>query len=676
MMKELRRVLCLLILVCAICPSAQAKEQEKDVELEKMVVTATKGERPVDLVPASVTVITREDIESMPVQGGVDDLLQDIAGVYVRNTSGFNADGASNSVYMRGMGGMAKQCRVLVLKDGVPLNDVHGGYVEFNEIAVEDVERIEVVRGAASSLYGSQAMGGVINIITRKPEKNIKTEISGGYGTFNTWTAGARNSATVGKFSYTVSGTHMESDGYQETPEEDRTEFNSADCAIERDNFSGKLRYDIDPTFSVELSGNHHNNERTGKYNLIKDFRLYENEIDRLDFHLDKKWESLTFQAALFGSDLFSGYDHAKSKTYDVVDYNSETNGKDLGGSFQVSFGLGRHHFLAIGADCRMTDLDKAYNYLTTDRIRNNGGKQDMYSVFTQDEIFLFNEKLILNLGARYDWWKSHGGYGLDTSYSPDTARFEDRTDGALNPKFAVRYRLTDSISFRGSAGTAFRAPTLPNLYQGDYSYGTTTYRGNPDLEPERSVSYDLGIDLKFKDTVSFSASVYHTDIKDSLNLVTVDAANHIKQYKNLGKVTAKGLELEAQYRVAKPLTFFAAYTLNSSKIDEYEDDRSLEGKYLPWLPKDQTSFGVVFSDPSICTARLSGRYVGTIYDDDENKEEVGDYFTADLKLSRTFFNHVEASLDVFNIFDKDYQETESGENPGRIVMGNITLAF
>lgn len=663
-------------LVFVICPFSQAKGQEKEVELEKTVVTATKGERPVDLVPAAVTVITREEIEKIPVQSGIDDLLQDLAGVWVRNTSGFNSDGASNSVYMRGMGGMAKQCRVLVLKDGIPLNDVHGGYVEFNEIAVEDVERIEVVRGSASSLYGSQAMGGVINIITRKPEKEFSTEIKSGYGTFNTWNAGIRNSATIGKFSYVISGMRLESDGYPETPTEDRTSLNSADCSIERDNVSGKIRYAFDSTCSLALSGNHHRNERTGKYNLIKDFRLFEENIDRLDLHFDKRWGDVKLQAALFNSDLYTGYDHARYRFYDIVDYDSETNGEDVGGNLQISFGLGQQHFLTVGGDCRKAELDKRYNYKTTYRIRNNGGNQDIYSVFAQDEIFLFAEKLILNLGARYDWWESNNGYSLDTNVSPITKKFDDRRDGSFNPKFAARYRLTDGISLRGSVGTAFRAPTLPNLYQGDFVYGTTTYKGNPDLKPEKSVSYELGTDLKFTDVFTVSASVYQTNMTDGINLITTDTVNHIKQYKNIGEVEIKGLELETRYRILPALTAYGTYTVNSSKIAKFEENRELEGNDLPWLPVYQASAGLLYINPRFFTARVNGRYVGTIYDDDENEEETGNYFTADLKISRKFSKYIEASLDIFNILDRNYQETESVENPGRIIMGNIKLMF
>jgi outer membrane receptor protein involved in Fe transport len=677
---KLKMLICLAVLmlgggVAAAAAESAATEME-DVEMEDVVVTATKSERAVDLVPAAVTVITREEIEKIPVQDGVDDLLQDLAGVWVRNTSGFNSDGASNSVYMRGMGGMAKQGRVLVLKDGVPLNDVHGGYVEFNEIAVDDVERIEIVRGPVSSLYGSQAMGGVINIITRKPEKNFRTEIEGGYGTFDTWNAKIRNSATIGKFSYSISGMRLESDGYQEVPADERTATNSADSRVKRDTYSGKIRYEFDSTCSLELSGNHHHNERNGKYNLIPDFRLYEGDIDRLDLHFRKERDGVELQATVFGSDLDTGYDHARSGSYNTIDYDSETRGKDLGGSLQVGFPLGRQHFLTLGGDYRKAELDKKYNYYTTYRIRKNGGKQDVYSLFAQDEIFLFDEKLILNLGVRYDLWKSFDGYGLDTDTSATMVDYDDRTDDSLNPKIAARYRLTDWLSLRGSVGTAFRMPTLPNLYQGDYSYGVTIYQGNPDLDPERSISYELGVDLRFNDAFSIKTTVYQTDIDDSINLITTDIVNHVKQYKNIGEVKIQGLEFEAEYRFSPELSVYGTYTLNSSKIEEFEEDPELEGKYLPWLPKQQGSIGLVFNDPKLFSLRLNGRFVGKIYDDDLNEKEAGGYFTADAKLSRKFTDYLEASLDATNIFNRDYQDTQSVQNPGRIVMANVKVSF
>ncbi|MBN2706502.1 MAG: TonB-dependent receptor, partial [Deltaproteobacteria bacterium] len=525
-------------------------------------------------------------------------------------------------------------------------------------------------------LYGSQAMGGVINIITRQPEKQCRTEIESGYGTFDTWSATVRNSATLGKFSYALSGTRLESDGFKEVPKDDRTAKNSASSSIERDNLSGKLRYEFDPSCSLELSGSHHRNQRHGQYNLIQGFRLYENDIDRLDLHFRKQWGGVELQATLFGSDLESGYDHAKAGTYDKVDYASETHGQDWGGAMQVGFALDRRHFLTLGGDFRQADLEKQYNYYTTNRLRKNGGEQDSYSLFVQDEIFLFDEKLIFNLGARYDLWKNSAGYGLDTVTSAAMVDYDDRTDQAFNPKFAARYRLTDRLSLRGGVATAFRTPSLPNLYQGDYSYGVTLYKGNPDLEAEKSVSYELGFDLRPLDSLSLKGTVYQTDIDDSINLITTDSANHIKQYMNIGKVEIQGLEVEADYCFSSVLSFYGTYTLNRSKINDYKENPELEGKDLPWLPKWQAALGLIFNDPKLFALRLNGRYIGKIYDDDLNTKEAGDYFTADLKLSRQFTEYLEGSLTATNLFDRDYQDSQSDQNPGRIIMARFKVSF
>ncbi|RLA92715.1 MAG: TonB-dependent receptor, partial [Deltaproteobacteria bacterium] len=143
----------------------EAKEMEEEVELEEVVVTATRHETPVEEVPASVTVITREQIEASSGMR-VDDILRKYAGIDVRRPSGFLSHSAT--VSMRGMGSMPG--RTLVLLDGIPLNKADTGTVNWDLLRAEDIERIEIVRGPASALYGSNAMGGVINIITRKPE--------------------------------------------------------------------------------------------------------------------------------------------------------------------------------------------------------------------------------------------------------------------------------------------------------------------------------------------------------------------------------------------------------------------------------------------------------------------------------------------------------------------------
>lgn len=263
-MKDLKVIVVIIgIMSFALSQASWAGEQEV-IKLGEVVVTATRTERPIESVPASVTVITSEDIEKSPAHSA-DELLRELAGVTVRHYQGILSSSTTNSVTMRGLVGT--EGRVLILRDGVPINDSYGGAVEWNEVDVDDIERIEVVRGAGSALYGSNAMGGVINIITKKPEKEIKTSVETGYGSMNTWLVSLKNSATLGKFGYYISGGYLESDGYCDVAKEKRKSYHT-DKEVERHNIGGKLTYEVDPSSSCALSSSHYRQEDTGRYKI------------------------------------------------------------------------------------------------------------------------------------------------------------------------------------------------------------------------------------------------------------------------------------------------------------------------------------------------------------------------------------------------------------------------
>jgi iron complex outermembrane receptor protein len=651
--------------------AARAASEEPVYSIGDVVVTATRTERSLEDVPASVTVITRDEIEKMPAQSA-DELLRNVAGVYVKHAVGLNTAGTYNMVYMRGLGGTS-EARVLVLQDGVPINDSQTGAVEWNEIPIQDIERIEVVRGPGSALYGSNAMGGVINIITRKPDKEFKTVVEGGYGSLETYKVSLRNSASFGKFGYSVSGSRMDSGGYCESPPESRTSTTDDKAESAKNNIGGKLTYDIDPTSSVSFTGSYYHYDKTGKYTLIPDFNLYAQDALRGMLNYKKKWDALDLQMTVFGTDHDSSYDSAKSPAYKALDYTSDADYDDFGANLQTGFALGQHNYLTVGGDFKRGTLDSNYDYKSTVRTKTSGGKQDVISGYAQDELNFFDQKLILTLGARYDWWHSLDGYSNDTSAKNET--FEDRTDSAVNPKAAAIFHATDHISLRAAVGRAFRSPDLNNIYRGDWTYGTVTYRGNPDLGPEDLVSYEAGIDVQATKNFSLKTTLYHTDAKDLIYIINTPTPN-LKQYTNVGKVEIEGLEMEGELRVTPHLMFFSNITFDQSEIKEFEENRSLEGNYLTGTPKNKAVIGFVYDNPDILTLRVDGRYVGVIYDDDANKTEVGKYFTVDLEASRKITKNIEAILQISDLLDEEYQENSSSISPGRIVMGSLRISF
>ncbi len=651
------------------------KEGRKAVKLEEMVVTATRTERPIGSVPASVTVITRKDIERSPAQSA-DELLEDVAGVFVRHPTGVSAAGTNNIVYMRGLGGKTEG-RVLVLKDGVPINDPQTQGVEWNEIDIDDIERIEIVRGPGSALYGSNAMGGVINIITKRPTKKIKTIFRSGYGSRDTWRVALSNSGTIGRLGYYISGRRLESDGYCETPEyRKKPGRNTANAGTKRDNYSAKLTWDLDPTSSLTLSGSHHFNRRRGKYNLIPDFRLFTEDINRGSLHFKKSWDNTEMLATIFGSDHNTSYDAARYPAYSSIKYLSKGDMGDIGGDLQVSMGLGNHQTLTFGTDCRRGKLNKHYDYKSSTREVRSGGKQLYISFFFQDELDLLDDRFIFTLGGRYDRWKNYKGYSYDSKLSSKETRYNKRTDSTFNPKFAVLYHLTDSTSLRGAIGRAFRSPTLNNLYKPYWSYGFWTYQGNPDLGPEKLWSYEFGLDQKIGSKFTFRATAYQDNARDFIYIVTADAAKGIRKWENIGRVRIRGIESEADYRPDPEWLIYTNFTYNQSKIREFKENTALEGRHLPWIPKWETTLGITYNNPRIITARLVGHYVGVIYDDDMNKRKIGEYFDMDLKLSKKITKNIEVNLVADNLTDRHYQHSTYSVNQGRAIYGGIKLIF
>jgi outer membrane receptor protein involved in Fe transport len=644
---------------------SSAEEKKVGFDLGEIFVTATRRETTVGEVPASVTVITNEKITNSRAKSA-DELLMDVAGATVFHSSGLISSGSSNKVFLRGVGG--QEGRVLVLKDGVPLNDSDGGNVEWNEIAIGDIERIEIVRGASSSLYGSNAMGGVINIITKKPKKKLETVIENSYGNMHTWSSSLINTATIGKFGYYISGQRLESDGYCPVPECNQESYH-IDEAIKRDNLSGRFTYEINPSSLLDLSISHYHNEETGKYD-IPDFNLFTQDIDRVNLGLKMEMEGWGWQANLYGSKDEVSYDSPKSPAYTTINYTSTSEQQTLGGSVQASINLNDANILTTGVDYKRGQMNRHDDYKTPVRDVKAKGKQEYIAFFLEDELKL-GEKWLFTLGGRYDWWKNFDGYGYDT---PNETNYAEKTDGAFNPKVGLKYYLSNSTTLRGGVGRAFRAPSLSDLYR--TSAMTWTYNSNPDLDPEELISYEIGIDQKLFERALLKATLYQSNAKDFIYNITTDATNYIKQKKNVGKVRMRGIELELDYEFNPQWSFFSNYTRNESEIRKFEDDVTLEGKFLTWVPKHKTSFGFIYDNPKIITARLTSRYKGTRFDDDKNTAKLDDYLVTDLKLSRRIGKYIEMSLAIEDLTNRTYQESSASVSSGRTVMFGVKAQF
>jgi iron complex outermembrane receptor protein len=662
----------------------QDDSRSSEIEMEKTVVTATRAETPVENLPVSVTVITRQDIEKMPAKT-VDEVLNKAAGLQVKRNKGLANTGSHTTVYMRGTG---ETSRVLVLKDGIPLNMAYTGSVDvWNTISLENIEKIEIVRGASSALYGSSAMGGVINIITKKPSKKPSGSVEIQGGSFDTYIGNASISMATDKFALRVSGGHKTTDGYEFYKDEDWEDYYKTpenkltNVSLGADIWLGAslLRLDYEHLLEDSLSAapTQYDGEQKN-HNYMLGWQI---PLGVADFSL----KSYYFDAE-YGSDARK-YNSA-SGSFDQFYYDSTIPKDEYGLLLQISTELANHR-LTVGSDLKRASCDSKYTYETGDR--NFSGSQDFYALFVNDEMGFLDDRLILSAGARYDHWKNYDGDFYD--YTTATERridYPEKNDDAVSPRAGIVFKLTQETKLRASFGTGFKAPSLYYLYKSGPHGATRFDLANPDLEAEKMVwSYDLGFDTQPNDHLTLSMTFYQSSFEDFLGDKTLDASEvpawfspdpgmAVIQKVNLGRVDIFGVEAGLEFKFDNKWSAFINHTYNESKIEEYDQDPAMEGHFLEYTPRHTTKIGVTYDNPDLLTLSVFLTHVGEQYGDLENSDtkKLDAYQVADLKISRKLFKGLEIFGSVNNLTDEEYKEYYTTYNPPITVMAGAKYTF
>lgn len=687
MKKHVDLILGTIFFSIALVSMAWAQQQDRPLsamEMEKTVVTATRAETPVENLPVSVTVITRQDIERMPART-VDEVLDKAAGLQVRRNKGLCNTGSHTTIYMRGTGASS---RVLVLKDGVPLNMAYTGSVDvWNTLSVENIEKIEIVRGASSALYGSSAMGGVINIITKKPDKKLSGSVQVEGGTFNTYIGNAGISTATDKFALRASGGHKRTDGYEyykgddwkdyyKTPENKLT-----NVSLGGDVWMGESILRLDYEYLLEDSLSATTSQYDGEQENNNYMLSWGLPLGAADFSL----KSYYFDAE-YSSDA-RRYNTA-SGDFDRFYYDSTIPKDEYGVMLQISAELASHR-LTVGSDLKRATCDSNYTYETGDR--NFSGKQDFYSLFVNDEMGFLDERLILSAGVRYDHWKNYDGDFYDSTTATERIiDYPEKSDEAVSPRAGAVYKLTEETKLRASFSTGFKAPSLYYLYKSGPHGSTRFDLANPDLEAEKMTwSYDVGFETQPNDNLSLSMTFYQSRFKDFLGDKTLTAAEvpswftpdpgmAVIQKVNLGEVDIYGVEAGLEFKFNSRWSAFINHTYNESKIKAYEQDPDIEGNYLAYTPRHMTKIGVTYDNPELFTLGIFLTNVGQRFGDLENSDakKLEAYQVVDLKISRKLFKGMELFGSVNNLTDEEYKEYYTTYNPPLTVMAGAKYTF
>jgi outer membrane receptor protein involved in Fe transport len=679
-------VLMLVATVLVLAPRA-AGAAEEPTRLDPVVVTVTRMEQRASEAPAAVTILNRDDIRQSASQT-VDDLLRQVPGFSLfRRSSSVVGHPTTQGLSLRGIGPSGTS-RALVLVDEVPVNDPFGGWVYWNRIPMLGVERIEVVRGGGSSVWGNYALGGVVHVVTARPTGR-SAQFEASYGSHDTLNLDLRLTEVQGPWRLALEGVYFDTDGYKVVRDSRRGSIDiNADSTHKIGN--GRVDFVASPDLSFFVSGDYYEESRGNGT------RLQINETEAGSVAAGGRMR--TGDGSQWALTFFSQVQHFRSTfSTQAQDRNLETLALDqavpstsLGGWFSWSRRFASHLLLA-GADVRWTDAETdedVYGAAGVIRRRVAGGEQTIGGVFVQD-VWKVHPRVELVGGVRADYWESSDGFRRDTP-PPAGIRarqtFSDMDRLIVSPRVAGLFHVTPTTDVRASAYQGFRVPTLNELYRVFRVRDDVTV-ANEHLRPERLTGGEVGLQQRVG-PVEGRVTGFWNDAKDlvvnvtqTIRLPDCPAGTTCRQRQNVDLARIRGVEVELEYRPVKEWRFLAGYLYTDAHVLEATQQRGLEGNRLAQVPEHSYTLAAQFSHPAWFNASAAVRFVGDQFEDDVNTLRLGSYAVVDLSISRRVAAWGELFVAVENLFDQTYSvgRTSNGVvsiGAPRLVRGGVRLSF
>lgn len=682
--------------------------------LETVIVTATRTEQRLGNVPASVSVLSSEEIKTSPAVVADDVLRQIPTFSLFRRTSSLAAQPTTQGVSLRGIG-PSGQSRTLVLLDGVPFNDPFGGWIYWTRVPLISVDRIEVNEDTASSLYGNFAMGGVINIVTRRATRHT-IEIKPQYGSRNSPKFDFFASNTWNKLGAVVEGSFLNTDGFRIVAERERGQIDN-NANVKYRNVSVKLDYTptdrVNGFFRVAHFAEDRVNGKVGEVNDTKWTATSGGVRIRMPDESD-------LHARVFVDNVKSHFNFLAvtnaATTRNVVRLATDQHvpTKGVGGMVQWTKALSSMNVLSAGFDWRWVDGDSQEQVFaaalpaviqgvtqasTLSVQRVSGGTQRSLGAFVQD-IVTPTSKLVLTLSARVDQWRNYDGHNLETTVATglptanNRPSIPERSDTVVSPRFAALYHVSNRVTGWAAVNSGFRAPTLTELYR-QFSVGAVTTRPNDQLGPERLLGGEVGINVAPAENLTVRATWFDNRLKDPVSNVTLTAT--LAQKQNLGRTRVWGIQTDAEYRLGPAWRVSAAYLYDQAKVtDGGGANAALVGKYLAQVPKHRGAAQVAYSNPRFVNLALAVQFTGAQFNDDQNlnfipaatlsdagydaTNRVGlpGYASVDFMASRDLGRDIQIFVGAQNLFDQVYfvQTNPSTIGTPRLVNGGVRVRW
>ena len=606
-------------------------------QMGEVVVTGTKTERRLKDTPVITEVITRSEIEATGAEN-IGEVLEHRVGIVV------NRDAHGDGVQLQGL----DSDYILILLDGEPQVGRIAGKLDLARIAVENVDRIEIVKGASSALFGSAAMGGVINVITRKASSPFAAQFTNNFETHNT----IDSRSTVELKRDKLNALLTLAANRRNPIDLDESDPTTTIDGYQNWTHSARSEYQLTSKSTVLFSGQYFAQKQEGvseNEGIVFD-RL--GDIDNFSGSVGTGYQ-LGSRSKLMGKIYATRY-HDESTVIDretSLTASSNVTVQDLiKGEVQFDTALGSKNQLTVGAELIFENLESQ---------RITGGEKDV----TTDSVFFQNEfrpmaNLALVLGGRLDY---HSEFGTHFS-----------------PKLSGMYHVTRDVTIRTSFGQGFRAPDFKDLYL-DFSNSTSGYQvlGNPDLQPESSGSWNLGVEYQFKSALLGRIHLYRNNLKNLIEAERIGTSvlgGSKFQYFNVSEAFTEGVEVELSTRSTGGFAATIGYAYLNGKDKETGLTLLNRSKHSGNLKLAYTNQDTGFN------VDLRGRYASRwgFFDDGDKVLEDEEYAPSNwiwnLRGSKQVLKWLKASVGVNNIFD--FKIPNFYTFTGRSFYGGLSLVY
>ena len=613
------------LVLAMISSNALSQTNIETKKLDDIVISTSKSDKSIKDLQGAVTVITAEEIEKMNATSIKDVLVK---------TSGIVTVGSSTGIQRVSIRG-TRPTDALILIDGKKTNRT-GIYAtaadfEYSQIPMSMIERIKSIRGPKSSIYGSDAMGGVINIITKTDSKAIwgELDLQGGLSSAKNGGDEQNVSGTIGgnisdKFSFVLGLNKYNKDatygeGYRWVGFT-RPKVNDATYIFGRESINGdlKLKYNIDDTQSVYASYLKGEDKIKQKHN--PDY--YKADRDVWSAGYEKNFEKVSLNL-----DYTNAKTDARIKDAPFSNQTHKLKNDYLKGEAKIS--ALKYNYIVIGAET----TKEQYERYRPAPINMTDQKLDIRAnnYYIQDEIELGD--FIFTLGTVLDDNEKYGN--------------------EFSPNIGVVYKIDDKQRLKTSFGEGFKTP---DVKQGSSSYFAASTWGNDDLKPETSKNFEVGYEFYGQDTL-FKTAIFNNEIENMIEIERNVKNVNQHQYRNIDKVNIKGFEAEFEYNFLDNHAFNVNYTLLKTE----NKSGANKGKEVQYRPKNTVNVGLTSDFDYGISSYLSANYVGTQYKDGANTDRLKAYTVANIQISKKLSKDLTARIGVDNIFDKHFDETKDG---------------